>query len=177
MSKYPNYGDRSSELLFCLLPVLTLCGALLLGSCGGDDEWVDPTGDDDDASDDDDSVPWDELAEPGLYEGESTGTVMFAGSGQYPCEGTVNLELNEDRLATGTIECSFSNSAGNCVLEVLEVEVDGGPEEFEVDCYGPGIGLLQVWSTNADFVGGRWQRTNEAAGVEITWNAERIEGS
>ena len=172
---HPRPPWRGSWLSLPLLLSL-LAAPLSLASCIEEEEWVDPTGDDDDdASDDDDSDPWGDLAGPGVYEGSSLGTVSFTGAGQYSCEGSIQLEVDEDRVATGTIECEFPNSATLCSLDIDQVTLDSGTEEFELECYGPGSGLLQIWSTNATWLGGRWYRSNEAAGVEITWNAERVE--
>jgi hypothetical protein len=149
---------------------------LCLGSCKpAEDDWIDPTGDDDDPSDDDDSVPWAAEAEPGYYEGTTSGLVSFSGSGQYPCEGSVSFELDKMLEATGTLDCVFPHSGKSCSIDFEALEVDDGPEEFATSCYGEGAGSLSMWSTTDDQAGGRWHRSGDPSSVELNWNAQRTE--
>jgi hypothetical protein len=161
-----------SALLFL---ALLIPGLLQIACNDGGDDWVDPTGDDDDPDDDDDTAPWSTKATPGAYLGSSTGLASFTGPGQYSCEGVVTLDLDEDLRATGEVDCVFPHNGESCNLTFEDLELDVGPQNLEIDCYGPGVGSLSTWTGNATAVGGRWYRGGEAVSVEFSWYATKDE--
>ena len=162
---------QSSPKILLLVGLLSLTSAQ--SSCDGGDEedWVDPTGDDDDVTDDDDPIPWETNAKPGSYSGTSTGIVRFTGAGQYPCAGTVTVVLDDDLLATGEVDCIFTHNGESCGLTFDGLALDGGPQSLDVECHGSGIGSLSTWTGSDTAVGGRWYRGGEVISVEFNWYA------
>ena len=175
LAEQPETGSTTA-LTRPVPEILLLVGLLFLvtaqASCGGDEEeWIDPTGDDDDPTDDDDAVPWDTDAKPGNYSGTSTGIVAFTGAGQYPCAGSVTVTLGDDLVANGEVDCVFPHSGESCGLTFDELELDGGPQVLAIECYGGGDGSLSTWTASDTAVGGRWYRGGEVVSVEFNWYA------
>jgi len=169
-------GAENSPTAMLVPRDLILLGLLFLAttqsSCQPDeDEWVDPTGDDDDPTDDDDVVPWETNSQPGDYSGSSTGIVSFTGAGQYPCAGTVTVTLDDELVANGEVDCVFPHSGESCGLNFDALELDGGPQALEIDCYGGGTGSLSTWTASDTAIGGRWYRGGEVVSVEFNWYA------
>ncbi|MEE2828243.1 MAG: hypothetical protein VX498_03560 [Myxococcota bacterium] len=141
-----------------------------LGGCVPEDDWVDPTGDDDDPADDDDSfqpIP----VSPGPLTGISWGVLSYTGAGEYPCDGSADLEVAEDLTASGSVDCSFLHDGQTCSLTFAELALDSGPQDFDLECYGSGDSRIQLWGDRVGAVNGRWQRLGEVISVEISWRA------
>lgn len=152
------------------LLVLSTIAALCLGGCSPEEEWVDPTGDDDDPSDDDDAVEPIPVT-PGSYSGKAWGAVGYSSGANYSCDGSGAMVVDDDMRVTGTVECFFPHTSDTCTLEFEDVELDVGPRDFEFACYGEGLGSIQAWTDTMGFVNGRWQRLGEGISVEINWRA------